>query len=82
MRLYTLKLFARNERNTIENCQRTLGKKAKQNGLTYAEARRLSKEEEKRLMRLEQIKRNKDSIYLNRLNDIYNTVWQFTDLKL
>ncbi len=57
-------------------------KKAKQNNLTYAEARRLSNEEEKRLMRLEQIKRNKDSIYLNRLNNIYSVVWQFTDLKL
>ena len=56
--------------------------KASKEGLTYEEARRLANEEERRLLRLEQLKYLKEREHLDGLNKIYSSAWQFAEFHL
>lgn len=56
--------------------------KALNEGLSYKEARRLANEEERRLLRLEQLKYIKEREHLDQLNKVYSSVWQFSDFHL
>lgn len=56
--------------------------KASKEGLTYEEARRLANEEERRLLRLEQLKYFKEREHLDRSNKIYSSAWQFAEFHL
>ena len=64
--------------------KKRLQNKADEEGLTYKEARRIVNEEEKRLMRLEQMEyskkqdlQNSEIHRIQKLNNMYATVWQF-----
>ena len=68
----------------LSDIKKRLQNKADEEGLTYKEARRIVNEEEKRLMRLEQMEYSKkqdiqivETRRIQKLNNMYATVWQF-----
>ena len=68
----------------LSDIKKRLQNKADEEGLTYKEARRIINEEERRLMRLEQMKyfknkdlQNSETRNIQKLNNMYAAAWQF-----
>jgi len=71
-----------NPGNSLVAIKKRWQAKAAREGLTYKEARRLANEEERRLMRLEQLKTAQMQSERRRMNTMYSNVWQFAEFSI